>query len=235
MKKIIILLTLFIAGCSSTATFHKRDPQRGFKSQQREQLKFWNKIWGVADNSPILIRIFKEERVLEVWRKKPNGTYTNIINYDICRYSGKLGPKLKQGDRQAPEGFYTVTHGMMNYYSSQYLSFNTGYPNAFDRSYGRTGSYLMIHGGCSSAGCYAIEDGPMQDLFAAMRDAFKAGQKFIQLQIYPFRMTDSNMSRFTKNKNYDFWKQLKVGYDTFEKTSKPIKVEVKNKRYIIKS
>ena len=89
-----------------------------------------------------------------------------LRNYPICRWSGELGPKIKLGDRQAPEGFYTITPGLMNPNSNHYLAINTGFPNAYDTANGRTGSYLMIHGGCSSAGCYAMTDEQIGEIYA---------------------------------------------------------------------
>ncbi len=115
--------------------------------------------------------------------------YALLKTYPICRWSGELGPKIKEGDRQAPEGFYTITPGQMNPNSNYYLAFNTGFPNAYDRSWGRTGSELMVHGDCSSRGCYAMTDEQMQEIYALARESFFGGQKAFQLQAYPFRMT----------------------------------------------
>src|SRR5664279_5767731 len=106
-------------------------------------------------DSPILARIFKEEAEMEVWKKNRNGEYALLKTYPICRWSGDLGPKKKEGDRQAPEGFYTITPGQMNPASNYYLAFNTGFPNTYDRAWGYSGSELMVHGDCSSRGCYA--------------------------------------------------------------------------------
>ena len=89
---------------------------------------------GMEEVAPIVLRIFKEDGEMEVWKKKTEtGRYALLKKYDICKWSGKLGPKIKEGDRQAPEGFYTVTPAQMNPKSSYYLSFNIGFPNTFDR------------------------------------------------------------------------------------------------------
>lgn len=135
--------------------------------------------------SPILIRIFKEEAELEVWKQDDSGRFALLRTYPICRWSGQLGPKLKTGDRQAPEGFYTITPGLMNPDSNHYLAINTGFPNAYDRANGRTGTFLMIHGGCSSAGCYAMTDEQIAEIYALAREAFLGGQQSFQLQAYP--------------------------------------------------
>ena len=124
----------------------------------------------MAKESPILVRIFKQESELEIWKEDKTGRFALLKTYPICRWSGDLGPKIKQGDRQAPEGFYTITPGLMNPNSNYYLAINTGFPNAYDRANGRTGAFLMIHGDCSSAGCYAMTDEQVgRDLCAGAR------------------------------------------------------------------
>jgi murein L,D-transpeptidase YafK len=182
--------------------------------------------------SPILVRLFKEESELEVWKKNKDGQFALLKTYPICRWSGDLGPKKKEGDRQAPEGFYTITPGQMNPNSSYYLAFNTGFPNAFDRSHGYTGSELMVHGDCSSRGCYAMTDEQIQEIYALARESFFGGQKDFQLQAFPFRMTALNMAKHRNNPNFAFWKMLKEGYDHFDATKQEPKVAVCEKRYV---
>nr|WP_084539882.1 murein L,D-transpeptidase family protein [Azorhizobium doebereinerae] len=186
----------------------------------------------MAPPSPILVRVFKEESELEVWKTKSDGTYALLKTYPICRWSGELGPKVKIGDRQAPEGFYTITPGLMNPNSSYYLSINTGFPNAFDKSYGRTGEFLMIHGDCSSAGCYAMTDEQIAEIFALARESFAGGQRSFQIQAMPFRMTPQNMARHRNNPNMAFWRNLKQGYDHFEVTRQEPKVDVCGRQYV---
>ncbi|MGH6728167.1 MAG: L,D-transpeptidase family protein [Pseudolabrys sp.] len=182
--------------------------------------------------SPILIRIFKEEAEMEVWKKNRSGEFALLKTYPICRWSGDLGPKVKEGDRQAPEGFYTITPGQMNPNSNYYLAFNTGYPNAFDRAWNRTGSELMVHGDCSSRGCYAMTDAQMQEIYSLARESFFGGQKSFQFEAFPFRMTALNMARHRNNPNFAFWKMIKEGYDHFEATHQQPKVAVCEKRYV---
>jgi len=186
----------------------------------------------MKETSPIFIRIFKEESTLEVWKQRRDGQYALLKSYDICKWSGEIGPKKQEGDRQAPEGFYTVTPAQMNPQSNYYLSFNIGYPNAFDQALGRTGSNLMVHGACSSAGCYSMTDESAGELFALARDSFRGGQRSFQIQAFPFRMTPENFARHRDNPNMDFWRMVKVGYDTFELTRRPPKVDVCEKRYV---
>lgn len=224
----VLGLAFVLAGCATQ--IDRRDPNRGHVPQSPAMVS--QSVNAGADaNSPVLIRIFKETRELEVWRMNKQGRYVLVKNYGICSYSGHLGPKHRTGDRQAPEGFYTISKHQLNFNSIEYLSVNLGFPNQFDRSHGRTGSFLMIHGGCSSAGCYAIEDQPMQELFTAVRDALRAGQKSVQVHVYPFRMTEYNMQRYKTNPNFKFWQQLKVGYDRFNTTQQDLVIKVVNKEY----
>jgi murein L,D-transpeptidase YafK len=183
-------------------------------------------------DSPILVRIFKEEAELEVWKEDRNGRFALLRSYPICRWSGDLGPKIKEGDRQAPEGFYPITPGLMNPNSNYYLAINTGFPNAYDRANGRTGGFLMIHGDCSSRGCYAMTDEQIAEIYALAREAFFGGQKSFQIQAYPFRMTPLNMARHRNSPHMAFWKMLKEGYDHFEVTRLEPKVDVCEKHYV---
>lgn len=190
------------------------------------------KAKGMTRSSPIMVRIFKEEGKLEVWKQKDTGRYDIIAGYDICKWSGKLGPKFREGDRQAPEGFYTVNPAQMNPDSKYYLAFNIGYPNAFDRVHGRSGSHLMVHGACSSAGCYSMTDEQVAEIYAFARDAFRGGQTAFQVQAFPFRMTADNMARYRGDPNFKFWQMLKEGYDHFEITKVPPKVDICDRRYV---
>lgn len=190
------------------------------------------KAKGMASSSPLLLRIFKEENTLEVWKKKDTGRYGMLQSYEICRWSGKLGPKFKEGDRQAPEGFYTVAPAQMNPKSQYHLSFNMGYPNTFDRSHGRTGTHLMVHGACSSAGCYSMTDEVVEEIYSIARESFKGGQRKFQIQAFPFRMTPENMVRHEGSQHYEFWKTLKKGSDYFEVAKYPPKVDVCEQNYI---
>src|SRR5215207_6025265 len=173
---------------------------------------------GVTKEDPILVRIFKEESELEVWKQDHTGQMMLVKTYPICRWSGELGPKIRQGDRQAPEGFYTITPGQMNPNSSFYLSFDTGYPNAYDRAHGRTGAHLMVHGTCSSRGCFAMTDEAIAEVYAVAREAFAGGQRGFQFQSYPFRMTAENLAKHRADPHIAFWRNLKEGSEHFEVT-----------------
>ena len=181
--------------------------------------------------APILMRVFKKESELEVWKRARDGRYVHLKTFPICRWSGALGPKRRTGDRMAPEGFYPVAARQMNPNSAYYLSFDTGFPNAYDRAQGSTGSALMVHGTCSSMGCYAMTDRQVGEIFSLAREAFKGGQKAFQFQAFPFRMTAWNLARHRADPNIDFWTQLKEGSDRFEATGEEPAFEVVAGRY----
>jgi murein L,D-transpeptidase YafK len=183
-------------------------------------------------NSPILVRLFKQEAELEVWKQDRSGRFALLKTYPICRWSGDLGPKVREGDRQAPEGFYAISPAQMNPQSAYYLSFNTGYPNAFDRALGRSGSQLMVHGDCSSRGCYAMTDEQIAEIYSLGRESFFGGQRAFQLQAYPFKMTPVNMAKHRNNPNMPFWKMIKEGWDHFEITRQEPKVDFCEKKYV---
>src|SRR6201996_1554171 len=182
--------------------------------------------------SPILIRLFKQEAQLEVWKQNRSGKFELLKTYPICRWSGDLGPKVREGDRQAPEGFYEITPGQMNAQSAYYLSFNTGYPNAYDRSLGHTGSELMVHGDCSSRGCYAMTDEQIAEIYSLGRESFFGGQKAFQFQAYPFHMTAINLAKHRNSPHMAFWKMIKEGNDIFEVTKQEPKVDFCEKKYV---
>ena len=188
-------------------------------------------VKGMTKNSPVLIRSFKKESELEIWKKASNGQYALLKSYPMCRWSGQLGPKKREGDRQAPEGFYDITPASMNPNSSFYLSFNMGFPNAFDRTHGRTGAHLMVHGACSSAGCYSMSDDQIAEIYAIVREAHNGGQRAVQMQAMPFRMTAENLAKHRYDANMPFWRNLKEGSDMFEVARVEPKVSVCQARY----
>jgi len=186
----------------------------------------------MSPSSPILVRIFKQESELEIWKRNAGGTYALLKTYPMCRWSGKLGPKKHGGDRQAPEGFYSVDASMLNPHSQYYLSFNLGFPNKLEHALGYEGEALMVHGACSSSGCYAMTDGGVAEIYAVARDALKGGQGAFQVQAYPFRMTARNMAANRNDPEYAFWSDLKKGYDIFEVTHREPKVSYCGGRYV---
>lgn len=185
---------------------------------------------GFAPGSQVHVRIFKAESRLEVWLKR-DGRYQLFETYPICRWSGRLGPKIREGDGQAPEGFYAVTPAAMNPNSNYHLSFNLGYPNAYDRARGRTGSYLMVHGDCVSIGCYAMTDPGIDDLWALMTAAQAGGQRSIAVDAFPFRPTPANLAAHARDPSAAFWRDLAEGDRLFRETGAPAAVWSCSARY----
>jgi murein L,D-transpeptidase YafK len=187
---------------------------------------------GVALGAPVFIRIFKREFELELWMKR-DGRFHRFAVYPICRWSGGLGPKLAEGDWQAPEGFYTVDARALNPHSRWHRSFNLGFPNAFDRAHARTGSYLMVHGGCGSIGCFAMTDAVIDEIWRVVTAALKQGQARFHVHIFPFRMAEENLARRASARWVTFWRDLKSGYDAFEATQLPPSITVCDGRYAV--
>ncbi|GAJ92839.1 hypothetical protein MOV66_27780 [Agrobacterium sp. SHOUNA12C] len=229
------LMALALAGCNDaldTASIDLSKVKNKVEQPLPDRILADMTKKGMDRNSPIMIRIFKEEGTMEILKANQNNRFEVIASYSICAWSGRLGPKVKEGDRQAPEGFYNLTPANLNPNSKYYLAINTGFPNRYDAANGRSGNNLMIHGACSSSGCYSMTDQQVLEIYAFARDAFKGGQKTIQLEAFPFRMTAENMVKHRLSSNIEFWKMLKVGYDNFEVTKRPPEVEVCEKKYV---
>jgi murein L,D-transpeptidase YafK len=161
--------------------------------------------------------------------------YRLVHRYPICRYSGQLGPKTRQGDGQAPEGFYTVGIGQLNPASSYHLSFNLGYPNAYERAHGYTGDYLMVHGNCVSIGCYAMGDAAIEEIYTLVAAALQGGQARVAVHAFPFKLDAVNEAARLASPHADFWAQLAAGYRAFEATRLPPTIRVREKRYEVVS
>jgi murein L,D-transpeptidase YafK len=226
----VLTVSVMLAGCNTdeislanNAKANQPVPPRLIQAMSEKNMDL---------QSPILVRIFKQEAELEVWKQDRDGRFALLKTYPICRWSGDLGPKVREGDRQAPEGFYTISPAQMNPQSAYYLSFNTGYPNAFDQALGRTGGQLMVHGDCSSRGCYAMTDEQIAEIYSLGRESFFGGQRAFQMQAYPFKMTPINMAKHRNNPNMPFWKMIKEGYDHFEVTKQEPRVDFCEKKYV---
>ena len=185
---------------------------------------------GVKLGDPVMLRLFKLESQLELWVEK-DGRFVRFATYPICLWSGRLGPKLKEGDRQAPEGFYTIAQEQLNPNSRWHRAFNLGYPNAFDKEKGRDGSLIMVHGGCSSIGCFAMTDPVVDELWRIVTAALDKGEGRVPVHVFPFHMTDSNLKARASDQWAGFWADLKKGHDLFERTRMPPVVNVCNGRY----
>lgn len=186
---------------------------------------------GLRLGAPLFVRIFKQEAELELWLAGEDGRYRLFRTYPICRYSGRLGPKTRQGDNQAPEGFYRVGLGQLNPASSYHLSFNLGYPNAYERAMGYTGDFLMVHGSCVSIGCYAMGDAAIEQIYTLAETALRGGQQAFDVHAFPFRLDDAALAAQRSSPWFDFWSSLKPGYDAFERTQQPPRISVRDRRY----
>lgn len=226
-KKVIVVgfLAFLITACSGAS---RLSPSYISGGPITERLK----KYGLEKGDEVLIRIFKEEAVLEVWMKpKGKAQYIHFSNYPICNFSGELGPKVYEGDYQSPEGFYRVDRYALNPHSRFYKSFNLGYPNAYDRSHHRTGSYLMVHGKCDSVGCYAMTDPQIEEIYGLVEMALKNGQPYVEVQAYPFKMEQDRLSREINSKHYSFWQNLQEGYHLFERNPQPLSYGIHNRKY----
>jgi murein L,D-transpeptidase YafK len=234
MKRLVPLLVIGLI-ILSAGVFAVRDYlDRGGMPVREAQASLPQRLaaQGFAAGQHVFIRIFKEESTLELWMNKGQ-QWSLFQSYPICRWSGRLGPKLKEGDKQAPEGFYSVGLGQLNPNSRWHLAFNLGFPNAFDRAHGRTGSYLMVHGGCTSIGCYAMTNGAVDDIYRLVEAALRGGQSSVEVHAFPFRLTPENLKRHASSPWSLFWQGLRKGYDAFERKRDVPRVKVVAGAYVV--
>jgi murein L,D-transpeptidase YafK len=193
---------------------------------------------GLRLGSPLFMRVFKEESELEIWGL-PDGAaaFVKIKAYPVARWSGRLGPKEKTGDLQAPEGFYHVDAGSLNPRSAYHLSFNINYPNAHDRALDRTGSLIMVHGSNVSIGCYAMTDVLIEEIYTLVAAALAEGQRRIEFHAFPFRMTEKRLARAgrraAEKEWLPFWWELEPAYRIFEERRRPPRIEFDGGRQIV--
>lgn len=225
-----LVITIHTVAAADTipVSTRSREAMLRVRPKLEKELRVKGFTWG----APLYMRIFKAEQVLEIWMQD-GSDFRRFKQFSICTYGGQgIGPKTRKGDGRAPEGFYYITPGRLNPYSRYYLSFNLGYPNAYDRYHGRTGSALMVHGACVSIGCFAMTDAAMAQIYALAEASLQNGQPFFRVHIFPFRMTDTAMARIGHTGPNAFWENLKEGYDYFERHGQPPDVEVRNGRYL---
>jgi len=191
------------------------------------------KAQDLAAGRPIYIRIFKAESELELWMQNSAGTFSRLATYPICHWYGSLGPKLKEGDKQSPEGFYRVGAPQTRLVGRWRKAFNLGFPNLHDQKLDRTGSYILIHGGCSSVGCFAMTDPVQDEIFSLAKAALAKGQERFSVHVFPFHMTAENMRRYAGHEGAETWLDLKPAYDSFERTRIPPRVALCGTRYKI--
>ena len=228
----VAVFGLFLASCQDEMQSSFGTSGKATRPLKAEMLALMESK-GMRKEDPILVRAFKQEQTLEVWKRDRTGRFALMKSYSLCTVGGVPGPKIKEGDKQSPEGFYTITPGRMNPNSQFHLAYDVGYPNAFDRAWGRTGAAIMVHGSCvASAGCFIGTNEQMEEIYALAREAFRGGQKSFQFQAYPFRMTAENLAKHRRSPHLAFWKNIKQGYDHFEVTKLEPKVEVCEKHYV---
>jgi murein L,D-transpeptidase YafK len=189
---------------------------------------------GLAVGQPIFVRIFKIPGTLEMWMNNGRG-YQLFKTYRICTYSGFPGPKINEGDWQAPEGFYSVTADQLNPKSGYHLAFDIGYPNEFDIAKHRTGSLIMVHGNCKSVGCFAMTDGRIEEIYLLAHEALAQGQEQFKVHIFPFPLTPRNLQKYSASPWISFWKSLQPGYAAFEQFKQVPEIAVHNGEYVVTS
>lgn len=180
---------------------------------------------GLSPGASALIRVFKEESELEIWMHK-DGVYVHFATYPICYWSGTSGPKLREGDRQTPEGFYTITSDQLHGGGRWPRSLNIGFPNAYDRAHQRSGSYILVHGGCDSVGCFAMTNAVNAEIYDLVSASLRLDTLHVPVQVFPFRLSEENLAAHATDPWIDFWKNLKQGYDSFERTRLPPRISV---------
>lgn len=190
---------------------------------------------GLKLGQPVYARIFKESRELEVWLKTGSEGWKLFRTYPIAAFSGTLGPKTKEGDMQAPEGFYDVVKKRLNPASSYHLSFNIGYPNEHDRHHQRTGGLIMVHGNEVSVGCFAMTDPLIEEIYLVVEAALKSDTATVPVHAFPFRMTVERMQKAEDDKSphLAFWRSLQGAHDHFENTRKVPRVGLREGRYVV--
>lgn len=224
----LLIALLFLTGCQPahiTKINNIRERQIGSIEKEISAA-------GFRLGAQAYIRIFKEEAILETWLQNlETGRYELFKTYPVCTFSGLLGPKFQEGDKQSPEGFYDVVEDRLWPGSKYHLAMNIGFPNEYDQYHGRNGSYLMIHGGCESEGCYAMTDEVIEKVYLIVEQAIKNGQESVPVHIFPFRMTKKNMALWNNYEWTPFWKNLKQGYDLFEINRIPPHPTVRDGKY----
>ena len=208
----LIILSVIVMGIAPAQTTGDRvlDARNNVQSEFAEHF-----------GKPVFIRIIKEDRDLELWVQEADKSWQILKSYHIFGMSGELGPKTAEGDEQAPEGFYRVYPHSMNPRSKFHLSFNIGYPNAYDRKLDRTGSFIMVHGDILSIGCFAMTDARIEEIYTMVNEAFKAGTQYVPVQVYPFRMTDERMLEEQGSEHFEFWQHLLPGWQHTETSCSP--------------
>lgn len=213
-------LSLQVSSCKAKESL--AEIQQRVKPSLLSMLESAKAQWG----NPVFICIMKEELILELWvQPKNSDKFVLLKKYPVAGMSGELGPKTAEGDYQAPEGFYSTNKELLNPNSNYHLAFNIGYPNAYDQSLGRTGSFIMVHGSTGSIGCFAMTDAGIEEIYTMVEAALKAGQISVPIQIYPFAMTPQRLVKEKSSPHYKFWSALQPAWNYTEGNKKPYPVD----------
>lgn len=229
---ISLMLSMQLSAQTFKATQQKTARVKSAYSEKWANLKSELQKKGIKENFELFMRVFKEDKIVEVWLKSSGEKEFKLFKtYAICASSGELGPKRKQGDGQVPEGFYTVA--VFNPYSSYHLSMGINYPNASDKiiGTGNLGGDIMIHGSCVTIGCMPLTDNYIKEVYVLCVEARNNGQKAIPVHIFPTKMDEKGMIFLseTNPKQLDFWKNLQPGYNYFEQKKQLPKITVDKK------
>ena len=237
LKNVLLITLLFLTACQTTTVTKPPTSERllGVKGMRLSGVRNEMLVQNLEIGQPAFIRVFKEEQILETWIKdKETERFAPYKKYKICKFSGNLGPKLREGHKQAPEGFYEIGADQLNPWSEYHLSINLGFPNEYDSAHKRTGSNLMIHGGCKSVGCYAITDKAMEEVYLLTEAAIANGHN-VPVHIFPFKMTPQKMAKHSGSGWLFYWENLKQGYDLFELTKLPPRPRHQDYKYVFKT
>lgn len=235
MRLLLTISLLLLTACQTSKALPTSERLEGVKGRKLAALRNEMMSQNLELGQPTFIRVFKEEKILETWvMNTESKEFVPFKQYPICKLSGNLGPKLAEGDKQSPEGFYEIRANQMNPWSRHHLSFNIGFPNEYDRAHKRTGSNIMVHGGCTSVGCYAITDEAMEEVYL-LTEAAIANHAKVPIHVFPFRMTEENMTKYSGSGWAFYWQNLKQGYDTFEITKIPPTARQNDYKYVFKN
>jgi murein L,D-transpeptidase YafK len=217
-----------------TDTAPEARPAATEENDPPSQLEMDLEAAGFKLGAPAFIRVFKADSTLEMWMLK-GGRFELFRRFPICKWSGELGPKLAEGDKQSPEGVYFITGGDLIVNARWHRAMNISFPNQRDRALGLTGSSILIHGKCSSIGCFALTDEYVEDVYEIVQSALEEGQPRVPVHIFPFELTREKLAAQAGDEWSDFWKELKRGHDIFLRDRLPPRAFVCNGQYAFQS
>ena len=175
---------------------------------------------GLKLGSPVFLRVYKQTSEMELWVQQ-GPRYELFKIYKICRWSGGLGPKFYEGDRQSPEGLYRITTSDLIVNQRWDRAMNINYPNNFDQVNGRGGSSILIHGGCGSIGCFAIQNQNVEEVYGAVRAALRNSQAYVPVLTLPFRYSALAPEKEDTLHMSEFWSDLRRADLLFERDKLP--------------